>query len=105
MFNLKGQKPVRILGANAFGDCLTLEQVKAAFAEPGDKVAVRAIGQIALALREQCVSDSFASMQAELPTQSACHQGAANLAAELAQIIADLCAGRVGDTAKTVFSE
>lgn len=101
----RGEKPVRILGASAFGEPLTLEQVKAAFSGAGDKTAIQAIGQIALALREQCVSDAFASVQAEMATQSACHQGAANMAAEFAQIVADLLAGKTGDSVKACFAE
>jgi hypothetical protein len=103
MFSKKST--VRILGSNAFGDPLTLDQVKSAFGGHSDRVQALAIGQMALALREQCISDAFASTQSELTVQSASHQGAANIMAEMAQIISDLLAGRISDQVKAFFTD
>ena len=99
------KKPsVRIVGSSAFGEPATLEEVKAAF-NPASAAAVRVMGQIALALREQAIGDAYASTQAELPAQAALHQGAGNAFAEFAQILADLSAGKAGDSIKAIFGE
>jgi hypothetical protein len=96
--------PIRVIGADAFGPQLTLEEVQAAFSRGLENPAIRAIGKICLAMRENWVGDSLSSLSQELPMQGALHSGSANACAEIAQIIADLSVGNPSDSIKKWFA-
>jgi len=98
-------KPVRVLGSTTFGPQMTLEEVQAAFTGGLNNPAIRAIGQICLAMREGGVGDSAGALSQEKPMESAIHAGAANACAELAQILANLSTGKTGDQIKEWFQQ
>lgn len=95
----------RILGSDAFGPPMTLTELKAGFVRAKDDPVWRAIGQIALAMREECVETSTKAHAAEKPQLAAMHAGGGNACAEFAQLLADLADGRVPDTVKDWFRD
>lgn len=104
-FFTRKPSPPRILGSDAFGPPLTITELRAGFVQSKDSPMWRCLGQIALAMREECVEHSGAALAGEKPMQAALHAGGANACAEFAQILADLSAGKVSDEVKGWFAE
>jgi len=98
-------EPVRVLGSDAFGETMTLEELQAAFVNADSNPAIRAMGQIALAMREQCVAQASMASVADKNGMAAFNMGAGNISAEFAMIISNISHGKCGDTIKEIFKE
>lgn len=98
-----GNKTVRVVGSDAFGPQMTLEEVQAAFVRGAENPALRALGQICMAMREDGVGDATVALSQDKPMEGAMHAGGANACAVLAQLITDLSGGRMGDEVKKWF--
>ena len=94
-----------ILGSDAFGPPMSITEVKAGFVKGKENPVWRALGQIALAMREECIEHSARALSAEKPQQAAMHAGGANACAEFAQMLADLAEGRATEDLKQWFRE
>ena len=98
-------EPVRVLGSDAFGVTMTLEELQAAFINGDSNPAIRAMGQIALAMREQCVAQASMASVADKNGMASFNMGAGNIAAEFAMTISNLSHGKCGDSIKEIFKD
>lgn len=95
----------RILGSDAFGPAMTQTQVKSAFVRAKDSDLWRVMGQMALAMREECVENTTRSIAAEKPILAAQHNGGGDVCGSLAGLLADLAEGKLPDEVKAWFPE
>lgn len=102
LFRARG---VRVISSQAFGPPLDWKQVQGAFVQAKDSPMWQALGQVALALREECVQQAKAATAAEKTSLAALHQGGEDACAEFAQMLLDLSEGRVPDSVKQWFPE
>lgn len=95
--------PPKVIG-NEFGLPMTRDELSAALAGQHSE-ALRAMGQILMALREQCVvqADSFAC--SEKPQAAAFQLGGANACVSVVSILQTLQTGKIPDEVKEWFIE
>jgi pyruvate dehydrogenase complex dehydrogenase (E1) component len=105
MLSSPNEEPIRVLGSEAFGVTMTIEELRAAFINADSNPAIRAMGQIALAMREQCVAQASMASVAEKNGMAAFNMGGGNIAAEFAMTISNLSHGICGDSIKEIFKE
>lgn len=107
LFNNKSARSrgVAVVGSNAFGGLMSLEEVKGGFVKADDTVMWRAMGQMMLALREQCVQQSKVALQGEKLGLAAFHAGGEDVCVNMAHWLVELSEGRVPEVLKEWFPE